>query len=138
MSEDRMENSESRLKDLMQQIEHIYLESKEASTTQKYKNYQKITLLVEEAKKLIGSLQKEISGMHQPPEPEDEGDRRAYLKKMNRIAGLLGAPNLNLGELSSIVAEFKKTNSLLPQNATIHDNVENEVVYENEEIEVFE
>ena len=130
---DNLNNSEKKLREKIEEIRTIYLDSKQAQPIgKKYQNYQKMNILVNNAKQFIESLQKEISEI-EPPKND-----KLNLSKVNELVDLLSMPNLKFDEVLYIVSELKKISARLPKTAHITNNIEKEVIYEEEEVDSFE
>lgn len=121
-----METSK-RLNDIMSEIKLIYLECQEknkVSLQKKYENYNKSVLLINEAKQLIDSLQKEITSL------DTSKADKSQVCNANKLIDLLSVPNLNFAELLDITKELKNICAGLPNMAQVINNVAEEIMYE--------
>lgn len=123
-----MENSD-KLTEIMSDLEFIRLDSQKRLTLQKKsENYNKGTILLNEAYLLIDALQAEIDNLDTSKMDSSE------IKNTKKLIDLLSMPNLNFKELMYISKQLKSISSGLKTTATITDNIENQVIYEEEEI----
>ena len=124
-----METYEQKLISLISEIDLIYIESKrKLPLTKKYENYNKIILLVGEAKKLIDLMQIEISNL------DTSKVNKSQDSNLDRLIELLSLPNLNFTNLMAIDEQFRSISAGLPVSAEINDNVEKEVMIYDDDI----
>ncbi len=127
-----MENSEQKLNEYMTQITSIYDESvNEKILEKKFANYNQITILVTESKKLIDELLNEIKNI------DVNISDTTKIANINELVSVLdGKPNFS--ETMYVVNEFQKIMNSLPQLSTINDNIEKDVIYEEQIVDTFE
>lgn len=127
-----MENSEQKLNEYMTQITSIYAESvNEKILEKKFANYNQITILVTESKKLIDELLNEIKNI------DVNISDTTKIANINELVSVLdGKPNFS--ETMYVVNEFQKIMNSLPQLSTINDNIEKDVIYEEQIVDTFE
>lgn len=130
-----MENNNRRLKTIMNEINDIYSQSIETLPLQtKIENYNKGMILIRDAKELIDQLQKDIATITIPTDNKISKDE---LQMIEKYSSLLESPGLEFGEILKIVDKIKEIGNGIAHNSQIHDNIQNEVLYVEEEIEDF-
>jgi hypothetical protein len=114
----------------MSEISMICIDSQKKLTLEKkLENYTKGTLLISEANELIEKLQNEITNM------DTSKINKTNFGKVNEYIDLLSVNNPNFDEVLYIIEQFRAINSGLPVTAQINDNIEQEVIYEEHEVE---
>ncbi|XWV24965.1 hypothetical protein QJ856_gp0814 [Tupanvirus deep ocean] len=128
-----METSSKRLNGIMEEIALISIDTqnlgkKPLQMEKKLQNYTKGNLLIDEATQLIEKLEQEIQNI------DFSKADKSQINKVNEYIDLLQRTNPRFDEVMYIVEQLKAISSGLPLTTEIHDNIEQEVVHEHEEI----
>lgn len=131
-----MEQSiEKRLSDLITQIELIYTDYNNNDTnSKKIQSYRKCDVLLKQAKNLIEELKIEIINLDQTFALNEIDPSQT--NRIETLIDLLQMPNTNFDSVVKIYRELKMIYAGIPTTITIVDNVENEVVYDDLELEI--
>ena len=125
-------NNNKKLTDLMNEISVMYVESIGTLTMQKkMENYNKASIMIEEAEKLIDTLQKEITDL-----PQNKITKIKMSRIINELVKFLEAPQLKFSEVLSIVQELRTICNSLPTSVHVSNNLEQEIVYEENDVEI--
>jgi hypothetical protein len=118
-----------KLKDIMSQIQIIYIESKQKiSIEKKLENYNKANLYINEAEKLLEDLINNIKNLN------TTNVDKSQISKVNHYIELLTSSNPKFDEIYFIVEQLMGIISGVPSTTSIIDNIDQEVTYEEEEI----
>jgi hypothetical protein len=128
-----METSSKRLDKILNEISTIYIDSHQSSKTptqlsKKLQNYTKGTLLIDEAVQLIEKLQEEIKNM------DTTKADKSHSSKINQYIDLLSISNQKFDNVLNLVEQFRGICSGIPNSTEIFDNIDQEVIYEEQEI----
>ena len=131
-----MEQSiEKRLSDLITQIELIYTDYNNNDTnSKKIQSYRKCDVLLKQAKNLIEELKIEIINLDQTFVLSQMDPTQT--NRIETLIDLLQMPSTNFDSIVKIYRELKMIYSGIPTTVTIIDNVENEVVYDDLELDI--
>ena len=123
-----VESSSKRLGNIMKDISFIYANSHGNLTLNKKKeNYEKVSMLFNEATLLFDNLQAEINGLE-----STKGDQ-LQIDRINEYVNLL-SKNTNFDETMHILRELCAINGGLPNKSEVFDNIEDEIMYEIQEV----
>lgn len=128
------ESSCKRLGKIMQEAWLIYTNSRGNLTYSKKKeNKEKLCILFNEATLLFEKLQAEITSIDTTTDQFTKADA-SLVNKVNEYNDLL-SKNTNFDETMQILQELFSINSGIPSKSEIFDNVEDEIMYEIQEVE---
>lgn len=127
-----MESLDKKLKNILDQISMIYLDSQKKQTLEKkLENYNKSNILINEASQLIELLKKEVININ-IQQPSDSSKQSH--SKINEYISLLENRNPRFDEVLYIIQQLKSMETELNSTSKITDHVDNEVIYEEEEV----
>lgn len=132
-----MGTTENQLKNLLREIDITYTHQTSIHLKDKYTTYQKLRPLVDESKRLIEELQKEIAEIKNLDTTSNEQSVFNY-RKIFKLIELLSSPHLKFDEIASCISEIKLISSVIPDKPAIHENVEESAIYEVEDVEDFD
>lgn len=123
-------SAEKRLINLVTEISTIFNDSQvNSSFDSQYKSYCELKLLINEASNLLDKLIKEISDL------DLNKAHPSHIEQTNQYIDDLSSKNLTITELMDIVAHLKLLQTGFPTNTMIINNVQQHVIYEEQDIE---
>jgi len=127
------QSTESRLNDVLDEIAIIYSSYDENNTPlKKINSYNKCSLLITEAKRLIEELKIEIINMDNNPKKASQ----SQMQQAQTLIDLLQLPGLKFDHLKQIIVSLREIDNEIPSKATIIDNIEKEILYDEVEIDI--
>jgi len=131
-----METSSKRLDEIMKEINTIHIEARNPeinrSLEKKLQNYNKANILVEEATQLLNKMEIDIQKLD-----ANQIDSSSIFKINDWIEWLTDR-TLKFDEVVYIITQLQAIASGLPSDAEFIDNVDQEIIYEEEEQDVKE
>jgi hypothetical protein len=123
-----MATTSKRLENILSDLSVICVESQRHTTLkQKFVNREKAQILVREATELLDNLQEEIKKFD---------EKNVNSGQLNRYIDLL-TNNSNFDETLYVVNMLRSINAGVPTKSEITNNVEQEVIYEEQDINDF-
>lgn len=122
-------SNSKKLSKVMSQITTLHIESRKKQTFEKkLENYTCCVQLINEATKLMDDMQNQISKL------DTSNVDKSHLGKINGYIDLLTNNALNFDEIIYIIEQLIAISNNLPMTTQIYDNIEQEIIYEEQEI----
>ena len=123
-----VDSASKRLNQIINDISGIYADSTRKITfKKKLENYATVSVLITEATRLIENLQEQITALDTSTANVDHIDR------INEYCDLL-TRNINFDETMHITRELFAISLGIPTTSDIFDNIEDEIIYEEQEV----
>lgn len=132
-------NYDNKINDSVKEIQMLYMESCQSKNKpmlfeKKLQNYTKCNILIDEAIKLISDLDSEIKNMDiQQISPLHLNAYQS--RKIDEYIDMLSTTNPKIDEILEITNQLRAISKGLPMTCEIIDNIEQEVIYEETEIQ---
>jgi hypothetical protein len=130
-----METSNMRLKKIKSELMMIVMESQNYKNNTpkkmetKLQNYAQGNILIEESLNLITQMEQEIKNLN------TSKIDKSQISKINEYIDILQNKNPKFDETLYIVEQLQMISNGFPLSNEIHDNIDGEVIYEEQEID---